>query len=559
MLEKKLRRAATLLLESAIRIAPSDDTRDWGRAMMGELQHVEGSWAATRWALGGSRVLAKHALVSLIVPGQRGRRLVPDGGLLTESSFLRKGVVLTGGVCLLGALLMFCAASFRQAFGVALEPWRHVYELVSQNYEPGVKNLVQKAEKRQDPEGLAFCAISERDPAERSRWAEEAVRLDPKLTWVYGVVAMENLGSPRAAGWAQQLEAQDPHNALIRLIIAKSIVEPDLRRGEWIPKTQEQVRAWHTAMAAAFGSTKYDDYLDRVAQLNRRVVARYGFYDPYEVHARERLNLPFLAFDMSRTYAQSLLQDGSDLEARGDRKGAREKYWTVARFGQLLDSQGRTDAERWMGTSLQCMAYKQLQASAANQGNQMDAGLFGYLAAKFEPAEQEPPWQPQPSALGMDAARQTAAVVEVLGVTILVFSAFVVMAAIILTAGSLWSKRRFLQRARAVASWVILVSAVGLLLSSLSLYVAYRPYWYMFQDAIQNGGPAQTADLGFFLNSTLTLQWLAPGTLKFISEPGFGPRILYYLWLSLALLGLLSLAFILLRRILGRPRTNVAT
>ena len=61
MLEMHLRQAATVLLESAIRIAPPD-TRDWGRAMRGELNHVEGPWAATMWALGGSSVLAKQPL-----------------------------------------------------------------------------------------------------------------------------------------------------------------------------------------------------------------------------------------------------------------------------------------------------------------------------------------------------------------------------------------------------------------------------------------------------------------------------------------------------------------
>ena len=66
MLELQLRQAATVLLESAIRIAPPH-TREWGRAMMGELNYVEGSWAGTMWALGSSGVLAKQALVSLMI------------------------------------------------------------------------------------------------------------------------------------------------------------------------------------------------------------------------------------------------------------------------------------------------------------------------------------------------------------------------------------------------------------------------------------------------------------------------------------------------------------
>ena len=72
MLEAHLRRAATLLLEAAIRIAPAD-TRDWGQAMLGELIYIEGPWAALAWALGGAGVLAKqpsYLFSSLVAPAQ---------------------------------------------------------------------------------------------------------------------------------------------------------------------------------------------------------------------------------------------------------------------------------------------------------------------------------------------------------------------------------------------------------------------------------------------------------------------------------------------------------
>ena len=122
MLETHLRQAATVLLESAIRIAPAD-TRDWGRAMLGELNYVEGPWAATMWALGGASVLAKQALASLLIPGRRGQGIVPDGGLFAKSATLRKAALAMGGACVLAALLFFAAPPFRQAFQVALEPW----------------------------------------------------------------------------------------------------------------------------------------------------------------------------------------------------------------------------------------------------------------------------------------------------------------------------------------------------------------------------------------------------------------------------------------------------
>ena len=161
---------------------------------------------------------------------------------------------------------------------------------------------------RHDPEGLAFCAVRLQDPRESARLAEEAVRLDPNLLWVYAVVGMRNPGLPETGPWVEKLEQWDPQNALFHLITAESIEQAHFRRGVWTPPTQEQERAWQSAMAAAFQSPKFDDYLDRVAQLNRRVVPRYGFYDPYEVESRDRIDLPVHAFQNSERFAKLLLQ-----------------------------------------------------------------------------------------------------------------------------------------------------------------------------------------------------------------------------------------------------------
>jgi hypothetical protein len=130
-------------------------------------------------------------------------------------------------------------------------------------------------------------------------------------------------------------------------------------------KELEEDPAWQSAMAAAFASPEFDDYLDRSRELDRRVVSRYGFNDPYELLSGEQYGLPSYAFSDSQRFAKSLLQSGRELEARGDRKGAAEKYWAVARFGQVMDSQVHTE----VGTPLQAMAYKELQVLSAKEGN----------------------------------------------------------------------------------------------------------------------------------------------------------------------------------------------
>jgi hypothetical protein len=389
--------------------------------------------------------------------------------------------------------------------------------------------------------------------------AEEAVRRDPNLLWVYAVVAMRNPGRSETQPWVEKLERWDPQNALIHLIAAESIEQANVHQGWWSPPTQAQDRGWQSAMATAFQSPKFDDYLDRVAQINRRVVTRYGFYDPYEVESRVWIDLPSHAFQNSERFAKSLLHTGADLETRGDRKGGRDEYWTVARFGQLLDSQGRTGLEHWMGTSLQAMAYRQLQASSQKEGNPSEAALFAYLAAKFDAVEGVHPGFPGESAFGLDTSRRNAAVVEVSGLMILVFSGLVVVATLILIAGSLRSARPAAQRAKPVATLVVLTSAVGLLFSSITLYLTYRPYWYIVQSAILSGDRVQTSDLRCFLNEFPMLPGISPrGYITLLNALVYSgsPSFLFYVWTGVTLLAVSGLALILLRRLLGRPHAH---
>jgi len=557
VLETGIRQAATFLLDSAIRIAPPD-TRDWGQAMRSELIHVEGSWAGTMWALGGSSVLAKHALVSLLIPGRRGQSIVPDGGLFAKSAALRKAALVIGGACVLAGLLFFAAPPFRQAFGVALKSWSFVFQTAPGNVQPGFEALAKQAEMRHDAEGLAFSAIRLQDPRESARLAEEAVRLDPNLLWVHAVVGMRHPELPEISQWIPRLERWDPQNALFNLIKAESIARANVRLGRSSSPTMELEQAWQSAMGAAFQSARFDDYLDRVAQLNRRVVSRYGFYDPYEVQSRAQTDLPVHAYENSERFAKLLLQSGADLEARGDRKGALAKYWTVARFGQLIDSQGRTDQEHRMGTTLQAMAYGQLRASSEKGGNQAEAALFGYLAAKFEPVKGKHAESAGESAFGRNTARRNAAVVSISGLMILIFFGLGVVATLILVVGSRRSARLALQRARPVATIVILTSAVGLLFSSVTLYLTYRPYWYIFQSAILNGDRVPTRDLDEFLVSMQTLSGVSHRSYMLLDALLYSgsPSFLFYVWAGVTLLGVCGLAIILLRHFLGRPRAD---
>jgi hypothetical protein len=388
MPETPLRHVATVLLESAIRLAPPQ-AREWGEAMREELSYVEGHWAALSWALGGASVMAKHALISLFIPGRRGQVITPDGGLFAKNVSLRKAVLVTAAGFILGALLFFVAPPFRQALRVSLAGWNDLLDVTARDGQPQLRTLAKQAEARRDPAGLVFVAARLADARESARLAEEAVQLDPNLLWVYAVVAVRHPQLAEIREWVPKLESSDPKNALFRLIIAESSDIAQESKASKLPFWESQTEfdknpAWRSAMAAAFASPKFDDYLDRLRELDARVVRRYGFNDPYEVLSGEEVDLPSYAFGDSQRFAKSVLQAGQDLEAKGDRKGAVEKYWSVARFGQTIDSQGHADSGYDLGLSLQIVAYKQLQKLAEKGGNANEAALFAYLASSFQ-------------------------------------------------------------------------------------------------------------------------------------------------------------------------------
>jgi hypothetical protein len=554
MLETPLRQAATVLLESAIRIAPPG-TRDWGQAMRGELPYVEGTWAAVVWALGGASVMAKYALVSLFTPARR-RSIASGDELFARNLSLDKVGLVAGAGCVLAAVLFFAAPPFRQAFRVALKPWYFVFQIAPVNFQPGFEALAHRAEMQHDPEGLAFCAVRLQNAHESARLAEEAVRLDPDLLWLYAVVGLRHPELSEIGEWAEKLERWDPQNALLHLITAESIERALILGGVRSQPSREQRQAWQSAMTAAFHSQRFDDYLDRVARLNRRVVPRYGLYDPYEVLSRDDLDLPVSAFENSERFAKSLLHSGEGLEARGDRKGARDKYWTVARYGQAIDSQGRTGFEHWAGTTLQAMAYKQLQTFCEKAGDQGQAALFSYLAAKFDADRGERRGFPGKSAFGQYVSSRNAAVVEISGLMILIFSVLAVVAASTLIVGGRPGARTTAQHFKPVATMVVLTSAVGLLFSSVTLYLTYRPYWYIFQGAILNGDRSQAAELRDFLAATQMLPGVPP-RIDLLLDPllySGSPSFLFYAWTGMTLLGVIGLVFILVRHFPGRPR-----
>ena len=213
MTEISLRSVATVLLQSALRIAPQH-AAEWGRAMLGELQHVEGDWAAFAWAAGGAGVLAKHALLSLVIPGQTDE-IVP---IVAKENPMRKSTLIAAAACLAACLLFFAVPSFREGLSLVLSSWHYTWQSAPGSEIVRWTELGRKAESRGDTATMAYAAMELSTP-EGDRMAERAIARDPSLTWINYFTAIVG-DRDRRTKLLSALSKWDPDNAVPYLFIA---------------------------------------------------------------------------------------------------------------------------------------------------------------------------------------------------------------------------------------------------------------------------------------------------------------------------------------------------
>lgn len=562
MPDSVLRRLAACMLRAGIRLAPPD-AREWGAAMLGELHHIGGNWATVGWALGGASVLAKQTLIALVMPW-RSRPTAPTGNPLLKEAKMHKASLIAGGACLAAAILFFLAPAFRQAFRVSLAQWNDVFHVdQSQWYQqPELESFARRVEKNRDAEGMAFVAARLNNGNESMRLADEAVRLDPKLIWIWGVVGARHAGAAGVPEWVHKLEQWDPGNAMPYLILAQ---RADIERGAGsflhpsIPGT-----AWMEAMAAAFNSNRIDDYTDRQRALVRTVARRYNINDPYfVVGGEDEYTLPnYTAWDSER-YAKLTVASGGALEARGDLKGAIEKYLEVAHFVYLFDPYTHSTFTWLVGPDVPDL-YRRLTDAYKKIGIEAQSAYFSNLATKVEQRRLQLRSEIENRFSVFGVTPWNALVVEVSDSGMLASFCLLLIALIVILAQRGTLNPRKLQMG-AVPTALGFIGSVGLLVSSVTLYVTYRPYAAIYTRFLQTGDTSQLKTLSDFLEFTRSpigtqIYRPAPGHHGvFILSPYVSTHAFtFYFWLVVTMAGLAGLAAIGARHLLkrSRPRTG---
>jgi hypothetical protein len=542
------RRVATLLLHFGIWIAPHD-THDWGHAMLNELHHVEGDWSALLWSLGGAGVLAKHAMLAVILPGSHRRTVSTASELFEKEGPMRKPALAIIASCVVTSLLFFLAPVFRQAFCVSLAQWHDVFHVQRAlgylRADPELEKLAKQAEQNHDPELLAFVAMRGPNQSESVRFADEAVGLDPHLTWLYATVAVHWSSFPEPDRWVPALQKFDTQNALPYLITAERIDVDQVIRESVPHRVEDEPAAWKDAMAGAFQSSKLDDYLDRRKEIDRRVLLHYGVDDPFQALADDCwYRLPSYGIADSSRYARLTVESGNSLEARGDHKGAAEKYLAVARFGQLM---GPTDSF-FLSREIK-EAYRQLGTLAERNGNNTDAAFYASLSAQLDRAAEKQLASWRTNSRGSAVSRWNALLVRLSGLSLLFCSALLFVCVVGVMARSR-STRLSSLRPSPLTLVVGCSSAIGLLLASAVLLASYLPYSELLQRFIRTGDEFGVPELSNFLGSAQ----VPLGTREYLGVS----NAVFHFWSTVTVLCALALLVAVVRHYQTRPRATAS-
>jgi hypothetical protein len=546
------RRAATLLLRFAIWIAPHD-THDWGHGMLSELNHVQGNWAALLWSLGGAGVLAKHAMLAVILPGSHRRTISSASELFSKEPTMHKASLTATAACVVASLLFFLAPVFRQAFHVSLAQWHDIFHVRSaidgQNANPELAALAKKAEQNHDAEAFVFVAIRSSNQSESARLADEAVHLDPNLTWIYALVAAQHPEIPAIDRWVPKLQKFDPQNALPYLIAAEKIDINQIKNRDIRRSVDAQSPAWLAAMASAFRSAKLDTYSSRLKQLDRGVVLRYRIDDPFQALEDPYLyGLPSYGAWDSYRYAKSLLETADSLGAHGDRKGAGEIYWSVARYGQLLGPDGGFFLSREVKE-----VYKRLATLSERDGNNAEATFYAALTDHVDQeAEKQRAFWRSRSRGGSSVPHWNAFLIRLAGLLMLFCAAVLVICALGVMVRSRSVKLSSF-RPSPLTLALGFASAIGALLSSAVLFVSYWPYSQLFQRFLKTGDDFHLSELSSFLGDT---QLPLGSDFNLGSWYVGSTNAVFCFWLAVTILCAVAFLIAVFRHFQTRPRTT---
>ncbi len=248
-----------------------------------------------------------------------------------------------------------------------------------------LEEAARKAEQQRDPRTLAMVAIHSPQSRERSRFAQEAVALDPALSWVYISLYFDEhrfaVYNPELNAWVARLEEWDPDNAFPYLLEGMQAGD---RLGTKFPLPSRldllaRETEWRDAMKKAFLAPRYESYSLQRFDLERAWL-REKHLDRPGIILYSVASYPIPSLLHIRMYASLLVKKlAKDAEEAGRVQEALSYGWAVAHMGERMQLQGISLIEKLIGASLQDMGYEEVIPLLRKSGRVDEAVSLEYL------------------------------------------------------------------------------------------------------------------------------------------------------------------------------------
>jgi hypothetical protein len=377
--------------------------------------------------------------------------------------------------------LLCLAPSFRQALRAAPEAWRFPQPPLS---EDTLRSVAERGLREQDASQVAFAALHMREPAAASHYAEQAVAMDPKLTWIALRFANPVDSDPAISKlWMERLAVWDLDNAVPRLFAAELLYArgpADGSLNDAAALRLANTTAWADRMRAAFAAPRFDNYTQRRFELDRSVLHRIQGTETGAL-VWYSFGLGFINLSQVKAYAGLVTRRfGPQAEQAGRTAEATELYWSVARFGERMAKGASWVWESSIAADLEASAYASLASLATRAGKKDEAAALTLLSqgAERDGAVTRAEWNDARRARWAVAERPAMVAWFAAGLLLLSLIACLAWAALI----------GFRSEERMLAGWLGSV-ALGLsyapivvLASAAAMYTAMLPYLHSAQE-----------------------------------------------------------------------------
>ena len=374
--ELYVRRVCAWILRQSVHLYPPEK-QSWGEAALAELQAAPTVLTVLRWTAGGVFVALRSYFVHVFWH--------PVDLFLGRSSLLRLSWRSLSPVFLLLSLGLFLVPQFRQAVDTTTSVWANT-GLMPTLSDHEARAWQAQAEREHDAQTLAFLALRSTDANGAPALAENAIALDPSLTWILSALAVNRnaLRYPIPPEWLDRLQRWEPDNAFNWLLQAQSVSRPTTMAAQKLsPEMLTGNQQFQSAMARAFASPDYDSYLARRFELDRSVLKKHGMEKPLLLMAG-MVSHPLPNLYRIRVYAEWLIADGNAAMQRDRAQTAEDRYWQVVHFGQNMESHSYSAVERLVGSSLQQLAGRPLLPILRSEGKEQIAATLGYALDHFQ-------------------------------------------------------------------------------------------------------------------------------------------------------------------------------